>query len=178
MYRDIYQHKDLRTNLIICAARPLWPISHWPSIIKYSRGNITWVKCLGANISYNKACKPINLGAKWKPLISSFQNCPWIWDLNLNCLSYDLEKEQNLNFENARNESVFVKLFFYFLALLYKSNSKIVVKNHLTIFPWFLAFKNCPWSSEYDKIHGSDSKFKFLIQNEDLQFSEIVTFWV
>ena len=30
----------------------------------YSRGNITWVKCLGAHISYNKACKPINLGAK------------------------------------------------------------------------------------------------------------------
>ena len=27
-------------------------------------GNITWVKYLGAHISYNKACKPINLGAK------------------------------------------------------------------------------------------------------------------
>ena len=30
----------------------------------YSRENITWVKCLEAHISYNKACKPINLGAK------------------------------------------------------------------------------------------------------------------
>ena len=56
-----------------------------PNFLMYSRLNITWVKCLGAHISYNQACKPINLGAKWKPLISSFQNCPWIWDLNLNC---------------------------------------------------------------------------------------------
>ena len=55
---------------------------------------------------------PINLGAKLKPLISSFQNCPWILDLKLNCLSYDLEKEQNLNLENAQNESVLVKLLF------------------------------------------------------------------
>ena len=69
------------------------------------------------------------------------------------------------------------KTIFYFLALFCKSNSKIVLKNYLTILPWFLAFKNCPWSSEYDKIHGSDSKFKVLIQNEDLQFSDLVTFW-
>ena len=141
-----------------------------------SRGGINWAKLLGAHISHHKACKPINLGAIWKPLISSFQNCPWIWDFNLNCLSYDLEKDQNLNLENSQNESIFVKLFFYFLALFCKSNSKIVLKNYLTIFPLFLAFKNCPWSSEYDKIHGSDSKFKFFIQNEDLQFSTMVTF--
>ena len=64
------------------------------------------------------------------------------------------------------------------MALFYKSSSKIVMKNYLTILLQFLAFKNCPWSSEYDKIHGSDSKFKFVIQNEDLQFSDFVTFWV
>ena len=75
----------------------------------YSRENITWVKCLGAHISYNKACNPINLGAKLKPLISSFRKCPWIRDLDLNCLSYGLEKARNLYLENAQNESSLLK---------------------------------------------------------------------
>ena len=79
-------------------------------MFKYSRGGINWAKSLGAHISHSKACKPINLGPKWKPLISSFQNCPWIWDLNLNCLSYGLEKERNLNLKNAQNESSLLKL--------------------------------------------------------------------
>ena len=75
----------------------------------YSRGGINWAKSLGAHIFHHKACKPINLGAKWKPLISSFQNYPWIWDLNLNWLSYGLEKERNLNLENSQNESSLLK---------------------------------------------------------------------
>ena len=45
---------------------------------KYSGEDITSVKTLGANISINKACNPINLGAKLKLLFSSLQNCPWM----------------------------------------------------------------------------------------------------
>ena len=44
----------------------------------YSGEDITSVKTLGANISINKACNPINLGAKLKLLFSTLQNCPWM----------------------------------------------------------------------------------------------------
>ena len=60
--------------------------------------------------------------------------------------------------ENAQTESVF-KIFFVGL-VLYKL-IKILLKNCLTIFLSFLAFQNHPWSSKYDKINSSDSKFKF-----------------
>ena len=48
------------------------------NLCMYSGEDITSVKTLGANISINKACNPINLGAKLKPLFSSLQNCPWM----------------------------------------------------------------------------------------------------
>ena len=64
----------------------------------------------------------------------------------------------------------FFKILLLFLALFCHINHKIVFKNYLTRFPRFLAFQNCPWSSEFDKIHGSESKFKFLFQNEGFQF--------
>ena len=74
--------------------------------LNYSRENITWVKTLGVHISHKKACDSINLGAKLKPLISTFRNCPWMLNLTQYWLSYGLEKVQNLNLENAQNESV------------------------------------------------------------------------
>ena len=54
----------------------------------YSQGVRTSAKTLGAYIFIYKACNPINLGAKWKLLFSSFQNCPWMWELDLNWQSY------------------------------------------------------------------------------------------
>ena len=54
----------------------------------YSQGVKTSVKTLGANISINNACNPINLGAKLKLLISRLQYCPWLKDLDLNCPRY------------------------------------------------------------------------------------------
>ena len=53
---------------------------------------------------------------------------------------------------------------------------KNVLKNCLTIFLRFLAFQNCPWSSQCAKNHGSDSKFKFLFQNKGLQISDLEIF--
>ena len=38
-----------------------------------------------ACFSDNKAWHPIKLGVKLKLLFSTFQGCPWIWDLALNC---------------------------------------------------------------------------------------------
>ena len=45
---------------------------------------------LRAHISNNKALNPIKLGFKWKLLFSSFWGCPWMWDLDLNCLSFEI----------------------------------------------------------------------------------------
>ena len=59
---------------------------------------------LRANISINKACNPINLGVKWKLLISSFLECHWIWDLDLNCLRYAGKHDRNLEIETAQND--------------------------------------------------------------------------
>ena len=94
----------------------LWPGSalprrseYWYHGHNYSQENITWVKTLGGHISHNKAFNSINLGAKLKPLICTFQNCPWILILTQYWLSYGPEKVQNLNLENAQNESVFEK---------------------------------------------------------------------
>ncbi len=70
----------------------------------YSGGDITSVKTWKAYISHNKAKNPINLGAKWKLFFSSFQK-------RFQKLNYGLEKVQNLNLENAQNESVFEKFF-------------------------------------------------------------------
>ena len=72
----------------------------------YSRGVRTWVKTLGADISINKACNPINLGAKRKLLISTFHTCPWIKDLDLNCLRYARKTDCNLNCKKCQNKSV------------------------------------------------------------------------
>ena len=54
----------------------------------YSQGVRNSAKTLGAYISIYKACNPINLGAKWKLLFSSFQNCTWMWELDLNWQRY------------------------------------------------------------------------------------------
>ena len=62
----------------------------------------------------------------------------------------------------------FRKILLLFLALFFIKIKKIVLKNCLTIILRFLAFQNSHWSSQYDKIHGSDSKFKFLFQNKGL----------
>ena len=40
-----------------------------------------------------KLINPINLGAKRKVLSSSFRNCPWIWDFDLNWPRYDRNTE-------------------------------------------------------------------------------------
>ena len=42
----------------------------------------------------------------------------------------------------------------------------MVLKKYLTVFLRFLAFQNSHWSSKYDEIHGSDSKFEFLFKNK------------
>ena len=91
-------------------------------------------------------------------------------------LSYGLEKVQNLNLENTQNESVFVKFFCCSWLFFSPLNQKNVFKNYLTRFLRFLAFQNCPWSSECAKNHGSDSKFKFLFQNKGLQISDLEIF--
>ena len=73
----------------------------------YSGGDKTSVKTLTAYISFNKAKYPINLGAKWKLLISRFQNSPWMLDLELNWRRYDRKTEPNLNCKKVSNESYF-----------------------------------------------------------------------
>ena len=70
----------------------------------------------------------------------------------------------------------FCKILLLFLAFLSPLNQKNVFKNYLTRFLRFLAFQNCPWSSECAKNHGSDSKFKFLFQNKGLQISDLEIF--
>ena len=74
---------------------------HW-----YSQGVRTSVKTLGANISINKACNPINLGAKLKLLFSSLQYSPWMLELDLYWQSYDRKTDCNLNYKKLQNESV------------------------------------------------------------------------
>ena len=64
----------------------------------------------------------------------------------------------------------FCKILLKFLAVFCQPNLKKVLKNHLTIFLWFLAFENCPWSSEYNKIYDSDSKFKFYFKMKAFNF--------
>ena len=73
----------------------------------YSGGDKTSVKTLTAYISHNKAKYPINLGAKWKLLISRFQNSPWMLHLELNWQRYDRKTEPNLNCKKVSNESYF-----------------------------------------------------------------------
>ena len=77
----------------------------------YSRDTQNWPFFKTADFSINNAINPTNLGAKWKLLLSRFGKCPWVKDLTQYWLSYGLEKAQNLNLENAQNESVFVKFF-------------------------------------------------------------------
>ena len=77
----------------------------------YSGEDKTSVKTLKAYISHNKAKNPINFGANWKLLISSFKKWSWMLILTQYLLSYGIEKVQNLNLENARNESVLEKFF-------------------------------------------------------------------
>ena len=62
---------------------------------------------LRAHISINKACNPIMLGVKWKPWISAFQWCQWIWDLDLNYLRYVRNHDSNLDIETAQNDWFF-----------------------------------------------------------------------
>ena len=47
----------------------------------YSGGDKTSVESLGGDFSINNAFNPRNLGAKWKLLISRFQNSSWMLDL-------------------------------------------------------------------------------------------------
>ena len=47
----------------------------------YSGGDKTSVESLGGEFSINNAFNPRNLGAKWKLLISRFQNSSWMLDL-------------------------------------------------------------------------------------------------
>ena len=75
---------------------------------------------------------------------------------------------QKLKLGKCSNWICFRKNLFLFLALFFIKIIKIVLKNCLTIFLRFLAFQNSHWSSKYDKIHGSDYKFKFLFQNKGL----------
>ena len=63
----------------------------------YSREFRTSVESLGGDFSINNAFKPINLGAKWKLLISRFQNSSWMLDLELNWPSYDRETKPNFS---------------------------------------------------------------------------------
>ena len=64
--------------------------------MKYSGGDKTSVKSLGGDFSVN-AFNPENLGAKWKLLISRFQNSYWMLDLELNWLRYDGETKPNFS---------------------------------------------------------------------------------
>ena len=57
----------------------------------YSQETINSVESLGEDFSINIAFNPINLGAKWKLLISRFQNSSWMLNLELNWLRYDRE---------------------------------------------------------------------------------------
>ena len=73
-----------------------------------------------------------------------------------------------LKLGKCSNWICFWKILLLFLALFFIKIIKIVLKNCLFIFLRSLAFQNYPWSSKYDKIHGSDSKFKFFFQNKGL----------
>ena len=63
----------------------------------YSQEGKTLVETLEGDFSINNVFNPINLGAKWKLLISRFQNSPWMLHLQLNWQRYDRKTEPNLN---------------------------------------------------------------------------------
>ena len=79
------------------------------SSTKYRLRQQTLRPFLRAHISINKACNPINLGVKWKLLISSFLECHWIWDLDLHCLRYAGKHDRNLEIETAQNEWLLIQ---------------------------------------------------------------------
>ena len=70
---------------------------------------------LWAHIYINKASNPIILGVKWKPLISAFQWCHWIWDLDWNCLRYVRKHDSNLDIETAQNDWLLIHFKHNFL---------------------------------------------------------------
>ena len=108
-------------KLTIYGEMPMGPESHqdswfWSNKQLFSDGYcerpcINSVEYLGGDFSINNAFNPINLGAKWKLLLSRFGKCPWVKDLTQYWLSYGLVKEQNLILQRAQNESVFLKFF-------------------------------------------------------------------
>ena len=65
--------------------------------VLYSQEGKTSVKSLEGDFSINNAFNPINLGAKWKLMISKFQNSPWMLNLELNWLRYDRETKPNFS---------------------------------------------------------------------------------
>ena len=70
---------------------------HLQLIESYSGEDKTSVESLGGDFSINNALNPRNLGAKWKLLISRFQNSSWMLDLELNWPSYDRETKPNFS---------------------------------------------------------------------------------
>ena len=66
--------------------------------------------------------------------------------------------------------NLFLKNSFVFLGLVLYKNYENSLEKLFDYIPQlrFLAFQNSLWSSKYDQIHGSDSKFKFLFQNKGL----------
>ena len=68
-----------------------------------------WPLFLQAHNSINKASNSNLLGVKWKPLISTFQWCHWIWDFYLNCLRYLRKHDSNLDIEAAQNDLLLIQ---------------------------------------------------------------------
>ena len=68
-----------------------------------------FVPFLKANISNNKAWNPIKFGVKWKLWFSSFWECPWIWDLDLNCPRYARSYDRNFDCKISQNDSLLIQ---------------------------------------------------------------------
>ena len=108
--------RDLRIKTFLASKFGKYLTNRWRFNLKPKRFYITynvpqqnWPLFLWAHIYINKASNPIILGVKWKPLISAFQWCHWIWDLDWNCLRYVRKHDSNLDIEAAQNDWLLIQ---------------------------------------------------------------------
>ena len=87
----------------------LWTFICFIFLKIYNVPQQNWPLFLQAHNSINKASNSNLLGVKWKPLISTFQWCHWIWDFYLNCLRYLRKHDSNLDIEAAQNDLLLIQ---------------------------------------------------------------------
>ncbi len=87
--REMHRGGDRHYKWEECTGDRHYTYNHFS--YSYSQETINSVESLWWDFSINIAFNPINLGAKWKLLISRFQNSSWMLNLELNWPRYDRE---------------------------------------------------------------------------------------